>query len=166
MATVIRTGIAAIISAIKARLIAKLVVPNAGHIIVVAKGNAPPKAPPTHDILLRVGRSHIDWDGPGGRYAAKKVRTIGVYARTAQALDKGLTDEKWIDQHDQFEDKILNALLDFLPLDSDQNALTTECMHVVTAEAPDKSDDDVWGESLVTYEIHYMPAGVDPTDPG
>ncbi len=164
-ATVIRTGIGAIIGVIRARLLFKGVVDNTGQILVVAKAESPPHLAAQRDILLRIGNSRIDWDGPGGRLAAKKIRTIGVYARSAQALDKGYTDEQWLDQHDAFEDKILDALLDWLPVDGIGNSLATETLHVVSAQAPDKDDADVWGDSLVTYEVHYQPAGIDPNDP-
>ncbi len=155
--TVIRPPISAILLSMKTALMANGVVNSLEQISVVAKQRKPDHSYTQKDIIIVVGDSLFADDIGGGRWSGKKERTIEVWGRLGSAVDRAYTDEQWIIAQDAFEDKIIDCFNDLPLFDGDANALTTECLHIKQIRRPVKTDDDVWGDSCVYFDVEYQP---------
>lgn len=170
MATQIRSGIVAILDAVKARLVDKLAFPEE-RIFAVARENVPHFVA-EQDILLKPGRflSKQEWNDGAGRVATLFSRVLSVIPRNRLMRDEGDRDDIFLTDADAgyfaLEEDIVDALQDFLPENTGEDTLLAEPMRILGGDPPRKEHGDKgagWGAGRLDFEIQYVFAA-DQTD--
>lgn len=180
---------AAILSAVLARLADKLGI-NAAWVVLVANDEYP--LTELEDLFLRVqvfkprpvnpATGGVLVDQGAGRLALDVARFIRVYAYSRQNVDPSnvdnvalmgstptasVTSSPAVVGHLLFEERVLNALQDFAPLDEDGACLSVGPLHWTDDnEAPERKPEDSEGvyRSCLDFSVTYVSA-IDTTDP-
>ena len=160
MATVVRSNPVTWLPKIQERIRFVVGFPSERVKIVVRK-NVPFSHP--QDILIRLGSFRID-EGitfEAGRVATIIHRELFVTIRTKLAIDESEVDTQWVLHptlgHFQIEDKVLDALQMFQPVDSSDNWLLTEPRKLISGPEPEKDEKSDEGVSVIGFLASYMP---------
>ncbi len=170
MPDVLRSSIADITTAIKARLVAKAVIPDATLVKIIAgKVKQEPAYDSNLDILLWVrgfvSQPQEGWQTGAGRVAVKMTRRIDLIPRTRLNLDSRDRQEYWLlgtaDEQGYFpiEELAIDALLLWTPMDAYGNELTCCPIHLLSGTDPEKEDAKApggWGWSFVSFKLEYL----------
>lgn len=150
--------------AVVARLNLLSVVAHHSQIVWSARKGELPHFKGKKDIVVRPrrGQDLKSFELGGQRYGMTCVRTIDLIARTSYAGGDPASDEKWLEQHIDFEDAILNALAGQMLMDKDgENDYLTCPLHYLgtTEEARDAEPPTklLWGSSTISFECHFKP---------
>lgn len=122
------------------------------------------------DLVIRPGpfRSRQEFNDGAGRVATVCVRTIGIIVRTRGMLDTGGQDDIWLMTPDlvdpatgyfELENDVIAALQDFLPVDSNDNALLGEPMRLIGGSEPRRETGEKntgWGAGRLDFECMYV----------
>ena len=160
MATVIRASPVLWLPKIQDRIKTVLGFPSE-RVKIVARKNVP--MPHPQDILIRLGPFRID-EGitfEAGRVATVLHRELLVTIRTRLAVDEPEVDTQWILNttlgHFQTEDKVLDSLQNFQPVDQQSNWLLTEPLQLLSGPLPEKDEQSDDGVSILVFSASYMP---------
>lgn len=117
------------------------------------------------DLVLRLAGISPDsgWFQGGGRFSCRVTERLEVQIRTRLALDPSGEARVWLTDavigHIQLRDKVLDALVSFIPTDADQNILTTDQLVMVPSKAPRqdgaRGKPMDWGSETFTFEVNY-----------
>lgn len=170
MPSPIATSLVNIIPVVKAQLVRATGLPDTA-IRLVARGQTP-RFQADQDILIRPGQVAWDqgFDVGSGRVCAIIRRPLLVTVRTRYNVDLSdedayrLTDA--VNGHIPLEEKVVDALLDFVPRDGNDNMLVQEPMHPLDypqeEEQPAEAAD--WVESRLAFQLTYqIPLNQDPS---
>lgn len=166
MATVVRSPIRLIVRAIQAQLV-EITGLDISCVNFVARS-----------VALKTMAEQIIWIKPAGfsnqepidtgagRVDARVTRILEIMPWVRLALDPGAVfDESWLLSqagvdaamgYFELEDMVLDALYDFLPEDTDGNALLTQPMKFIGGGAPEKQDPATyWGDAILRFSVDY-----------
>ena len=162
MATVIRSSLRGILSAIKAQIISGVPLPAARVLVSVRK--QVPHFQADQDVVIRPRGFKIEKiiTDQVGRWETTLRRRIDFTCRTRLGVDESDRDESWL-QHASFghillEEKVVDAMQEFFPADASGNHLVREPMLLTDGLDPDKEQDDElveWGQSTVSFDVVY-----------
>ncbi len=158
----IRARFSSILLALKARIIARAVVP-AAQLEIIAD-DQPPPTKGEKLVYLRprrhsAGQPQVE---SAGRLDTRLTRTVDVFVRTRATIDKISSSEQWLTDQARgildLEEDIVNALQDFAPVDSDGNLLTVQPIRITTGAQPDSgAKKQGWGQSSSSWDVIYHP---------
>lgn len=161
---VARVNFSVIMQAVEDKLIADAVVSDVSLITWSVNDNVPQLSGP-YDILIRARNASPISGFPtdGGAWDFRLSRHLDIYVRSQSVKDAGGGNKSWVVSHFALSDLILNSMLaetgygTFWP-EKNGEFLTTMPIKVFTDAPPErKSDGSVWGDSVCTLEVHYMP---------
>ena len=163
MPSLIVTDVSTIAAAVETALLAASNVGDISNIYWVEEGSTPPPGiTGQRDIILY----QVDDDFEGsesstvvgsGRGAAIKAG-LRIAVRNTLALDRTATRKDWFIANDKLVTSLLDTLMEFFPVDANQNALTIEGFVPTNVTAPSKDRDAMtWGQEIAAFKFHYLP---------
>ncbi len=167
MPTVIRSRLADIFPAIRARLAAVTGFPPE-RVLNLQREDPPFDSHGDSYVYVRVENSDFDMANilGAGRIDAREALPFSVVVRTRYAVDEANQDVAWlldpIYGHAELRRLVLDAMMLFQPLDGSGNWLATEPIKPAPARQPRKDEgrnrpNKEWGQSelrfVVTYEL-------------
>lgn len=164
MATVLRTPIRDIFLNVKATLMTGTGL-GSDRVTIVAKPNIQSVA--DKEIQIWPSNATVDeaWEFGSGRRSCPIARNLNILCRDRVALDP--TNESQVLLTDQnlglfvLEEQVINALLEYLPVDRQGNALTTAPIKFLgqpaeTAEHEEWANNLGWGDSWLVFQLVYQ----------
>jgi len=136
----------------------KAVIGDISNVYWVYKGQQPPPGRTgQRDILLiALEEKMVNVQGDG-RFCMV-YSGIDINLRTTTELDRGGTEKQWMIRQWSMVNALMDAMMDFFPVDSDENAYTVESFVLDTNADPEKRGDSAtWGEMVGRYHFHYLP---------
>lgn len=159
-----RVNFSVIMQAVEDKLLADSVVGDASAITWAVNDNVP-QLNSAYDVLLRA-RNAVPVDGhtlDGGGWDFRLSRYLDIYIRSQSVKDSGGSNKSWVIAHFALSDAVLNSMVGnnpgaiFWP-EKNGEFLTTMPIKVIADASPErKNDSSVWGDSVCTLEVHYMP---------
>ncbi len=164
MAQQIPSGVIPILRACKAQMLAAKLA-SSDAIFYLAQPQLPPNFTADLAYILRPrGFTSIQSQYQGaGRFDTRIRRVLDIYLRLRIGRDEADRDNQWLLDAAGFfvaEEKLLDALHGFHPVDTAGNTLTTEPIRVIQGSDPDrerhKGSGTGWGDALISFEMIYM----------
>ncbi len=160
----IRTGLAAILQAVRAQLVSFGAVSDPSRVrTTVRDWRKIPHWGAEHDIILRPSNFLVDKGmvDSNGRQATLIIRTLTIVCRTRLHLDEAGQDKVFLEEpnlgHLVFEEKVCDALQIFMPTNSNGDDLLTIPMRIIRGDSIGKeAQDAAWGQTALDWEIRYL----------
>jgi hypothetical protein len=187
--SLIPTNLTIIMQAVEQQLLG-YVSPVTGNAIVgdisnvywVEVGDEPPPAQTGQRDILLAMLPDVPTNVQGAMRFTEIKSGLTIYLRSTLAADRRGTKRDWMIAHRLLVDAMMDAMMDFFPVDANENALTIEGF-VIGDEgeggegnaaptrakvAPgNESKKTTWGQTVGTYRFHYIPnitlTTLDPT---
>jgi len=163
MAGVTRCDFSDIMQAIEDKFLADAVVADASLITWAVNDNVPQLSGP-FDVLMRA-RKGMPTPTDGGAWDFRELQYVDITIRSQSIKDSGGSNKGWVKTQNALSSGIINSLLTespnyghFWPSNSSGDLLTVSPLKVHFDLPPErKTDQEPWGDSVCTLEIHYMP---------
>lgn len=119
----------------------------------------PPHLQADQDLVLRLMgfAPEEGWQVGAGRLATQVIERLGVQIRTRLALDEPGTRRKWVLDHIDLRDSVIDALEEFVPTAAKGDILTNGAILLDPARplAPGKGTAD-WGSETLVFRVPYL----------
>lgn len=164
MATVVRTTMNGLIGPIKARV--RQITGLADHRVLYVATSKVGDLGGERYVLLYPGGflNQENWSVGSGRKSIYLARELFATIRTRVDRDPINEAEQWYKDTLGFfalEHQVMDALIDFKPMDASANILVLSPIKLMGGARPGKDDESNappgWGESTLRFSVHYMP---------
>lgn len=132
---------------------------NISNIYWIFDGDEPPPAQTgQRDFLLSERTDDTRGNVQGAGRFTWIYSGLDIYLRSSYAVDMRGTRKQWLIDNRAKVEGVMDALMGFFPVDSNQNGLTIEGFVLDTNAKPVKNGSSAnWGEVVGTYRFHYLP---------
>ncbi len=144
------------------------------NVFWVFQGEEPPPGQIGQRDILLAEREDVTTNVQGAGRFTEIYSGLSIHLRSSQASDYRGTKKDWMIAHRRLVNALMDSMMDFFPVDADNNALTIEGFVLGgpmngngNATPAQIKDTKKWGQTVGIYRFHYIPnidlAVLDPT---
>ena len=160
--TSLRVELATIMPVLLARVIAKTGLTES-CVFLSQTPEIPYDTMADHIVRLRIEDHVFDQDllTTSGRYDCRALVRMSLAVRTRLDIDQKPRDGSWLTHqtlgHLRLVHKVYQALVNFWPMDQQQNVLTVSPVITMSGDSPQRDRQQAgWGESTLTFGFVYV----------
>lgn len=132
---------------------------DVSNIYWVFEGEEPPPGTTGQRDVLLIQRKDLTENVQGDGRFCMIASGMDINLRTTRALDRRGTQQDWMTNQGTLINGLMDAMMGYFPVDTDQNAYTIEGFVMdFNAEPVKNRESKTWGETVGTYRFHYIPA--------